>query len=95
MSVRIKGIEKDNGNHANPHEAIQAYCWINEENRETGKTNRPKMVAWVEKGNIAYVTDSQNHRVRCYVRESSRGNKFLQTHSDGRYTNNLLQLPEC
>lgn len=95
MAVKIRAIEKDSGNHYNPHEAIQAYCWVNEQTSESGKTNRPNMVAWVEKGNKAYVKDALGNIAYCYVRTSSNGNKFLQTYSDGTYTNNLLNLPEC
>lgn len=94
-SVRIKAIEKDNGNHNNPHEAIQAYCWLNEVNNNSGKSDRPEMVSWIEKGNAAYVKDYHGNKVFCYVRESVHGTKFLQTKANDTYTDNLLSLPEC
>ena len=95
MSLRITCINKDNGNHENPHEAISYYGWINESTDKTGKNDRPSMVEWVEKGNKAYVKDSNNNKAYCYVRKSSKGTKFLQTYADSKFTNNLLSLPEC
>jgi len=95
MSVRIRCINKSSGYHENPNEAIERYGWVNESTNESGIETRQAMVDWVKKGNQAYVTDSQGNRVSCEVRESSRGIEFLQTVSDGRETNNLLELPEC
>jgi hypothetical protein len=95
MQLRIRCINKDGGNHDNPHEAITNYGWIKSDG-ESGKSTRAVMVDFVGKeGNDAYVTDSYGHKAYCYVRTSSKGTKFLQTFSDGRYTNNLLNLPEC
>lgn len=95
MSVRIRCINKSAGNHDNPHEAISHYGWINESTNETGKNDRQTMVNWVKQGNQAYVTDYAGNRVYCVVKQSVRGTEFLQTESDGRPTNNLLELPEC
>lgn len=95
MSVKIRCINKSGGYHENPHEAISHYGWVNELNQETGRTDRQTMVQWVKNGGSAYVKDSRGNIVYCYVRQSSRGTEFLQTESDGRTTNNLLELPEC
>lgn len=94
MSVRITAIRKDNGNHYNPHEAISHYKWINEGSGETGITNRVSMVAWMDKGNRAYVS-SRDGTVDCFVNTSAAGNRFLQTNADSTSANNLLNLPEC
>ena len=95
MSVRITCINKDSGNHDNPHEAISHYGWINESTKEQGKNDRQSMVDWVKKGNKAYVRDSDGNTAYCEVRKSSRGTEFLQTYADDKYTDNLLSLPEC
>jgi hypothetical protein len=92
--VRITCINKDGGNHLNPHEGITHYGWINQSGK-TGRSNRAAMVEWIEANNKAYVQDPQGNRAYCAIRVSSAGNKFLQTYSDGRYGNNLLSLPEC
>lgn len=96
MAVRIVCINKDGGNHYDPHEAISHYGWLDESKNERGKSTREVMVDYIEnKNGQAYVIDSSARKVYCYVRKSSNGIKFLQTYSDNRYTNNLLELPEC
>jgi len=96
MSVRVICISKDNGNHDNPHEAISHYGWVNERTDKRGRNDRTSMVDWIKnKKGIAYVKDSLGNVAYCEVRKNSRGTEFLQTVSDGKYTNNLLELPEC
>jgi len=94
MAVRIIAVRKDRGNHYNPHEAVSHYKWLNEQTRESQITDRPTMVAWMEDNGHAYVRDTSG-TVSCYVNTSRAGTKFLQTHADGRWTDNLLNLPEC
>lgn len=93
MAVRIRCINKDNGNHSNPNEAITRYGWL--ENGVYKKTDRQSMVNWVKKGNEAYVEDNEGDKAYCKINVSSMGTEFLQTYSDGDYNNNLLSLPEC
>lgn len=95
MSVKITCINKDHGNHENPHEAISHYGWLNENTGKLGRSDRQTMVDWVKEGNKAYVKDNLGNIAYCYVRKSPRGVEFLQTYSDGTYTDNLLKLPEC
>jgi len=94
--IRIICINKSEGYHDNPHEAVSFYGWISDENQKKGKTDRITMVDWIKnKKGIAYVTDKNDNKVYCYVNRSVNGTEFLQTQSDGRFTNNLLELPEC
>lgn len=93
--VRITCIKKDGGNHLNRHEGITSYGWGNPANGKSGESNRSAMVKWIEDGNRAYVQDAYGNKVYCDVRKSASGNKFLQTEADGKYTDNLLSLPEC
>lgn len=96
MEVRIVCINKDGGNHDNPNEAVSHYGWLNEMTNESNKAGRQAMVDWVNKGNKAYVVSKYGtSRVYCYVRTSVNGTEFLQTYSNGTYTDNLLELPEC
>lgn len=94
MAVRIIAIRKDRGDHYNPHEAISHYKWLNEQTNESKITDRPTMVDWVEGNGHAYVRDTAG-TVSCYVNTSRAGTKFLQTRADNRWTDNLLNLPEC
>lgn len=95
MAIKIKCINKDNGNHNNPHEAITHYGWIEDGTNKSGKTERQTMVNWVKDGVFAYVSDNYGRKVKCECRTSINGLEFLQTVSDGRPSNNLLQLIEC
>ena len=95
MDRKIIAIRKDGGNHYNPNEAISDYKYIDQTDGNIYFQNRGGFVKWIELGNAAFVTDKSTYRnVYCYVNESSQGTKFLQTYSDGTYTNNLLELPE-
>ena len=92
MEIEIIAIRKDNGNHLNPHEAIQMYRWRS--TSEIGETGRIDMVKWLNKPeNEAYVSTGFR-KVYCVIKRSVNGNYFLQTQSDGVDTNNLLSLPE-
>lgn len=97
MTLEITCINKDGGDHYDRHEAISDLGWLNESTSETGKCTRLAMVDWLEKNtsNQAYVKDTAGNKAYLKVRTSASGSKFVQTVADGRYTNNLLELPEC
>lgn len=95
MSIRITCINKDNGDHYDPYEAITHLGWINESTKIIGKSSRLEVVRFIENGNQAYVKDSYNNIVYLVVRISRSGNKYVKTIADGRETNNLLELLEC
>lgn len=95
MAVRIIAIRKSDGNHYDPHEAISHYKWLNEQSGESAISSLPTMVDWIlNKNGRAYVS-SQEGTVYCEVKKSPSGTLFLQTTTDSRSSNNLLNLPEC
>lgn len=94
MSIRITCINKDNGDHYDPHESITHLGWINESTRESNVSTRLEIVKFIEGNGFAYVADNYS-KVYLVVRTSIHGNKYVQTLADGRLTNNLLELPEC
>ena len=94
MAIKINCINKDNGNHENPYEAISHYGWVEDVTGKSDVTARSTVVGWVESGTRAYVS-SYEGVVDCFVNRSPRGTKFLQTNADSRSSNNLLNLPEC
>ena len=52
------------------------------------------MIAWIENDNgKAYVEDRWGNRSDVGVVTPTRGEKYLRTHADGVWTNNLLSLP--
>lgn len=96
MAVKITCINKEGGNHYDPHEAIQYLGWINEKTGARGKSSRLEMVKFIEENGIgsAYV-DRGGKIAYLVVRVSPWGNKYVKTIADGKETNNLLELPEC
>ena len=99
LEIEITGIRKDNGDHDNPFEAVEAYRWIQHSTGKGAITNRQIVVGWLDNGLdgsrvVAYV-QRVNPRADCYVNQSGRGTRFRQTKSDAIEANNLLRLPEC
>lgn len=95
MSVRIHCINKERGNHYDPHEAITNLGWVNEATSESNKCTRLEMVTFIEGGGQAYVKNVLGKVAYLVVKVSPYGNKFVKTKADGVETNNLLSLPEC
>jgi hypothetical protein len=95
MSVRITCINKDNGHHYDPHEAITHLGWVNESTQKRGKSTRAEIVKFLEDNNSAYTKDGFGKIAYLVVRISQAGNKYVKTIADGRETDNLLYLMEC
>jgi len=96
MAVRITCISKDGGNHQNPHEGITNYGWVNEQTRASGNSTRAQMIDFFERqGGAAYVKDRNGNVASVGVYPTAWGTKYLRTHADGKWTDNLLALQEC
>lgn len=96
MSVRVTCISKDVGNHENPHVAISNLGWVNEANGQTGNSTRLQMYNWIKnQDGYAYVKDNAGNTVRVGAAETAGGTKYVRTYADGKWTDNLLALPEC
>lgn len=96
MAVRIVCINKSGGYHGDPHHAISHLGWTNEATGNTGKSTRLEVYEWIKtRGGAAYVVDSGGNKTSVGTREHSNGTKYLQTHADRVWTDNLLALPEC
>jgi len=97
--IEITGIKKDNGNHENPFEAVEAYRWIQHSTGKTDITARQTVVSWLDKGingeEVTAYVQRVNPRADCFVNQSRSGTRFLQTEPDATEENNLLKLPEC
>ena len=96
MAVRVTCIRKDGGNHQNPHEEITDFGWANEQTRATGRSTRAQMIEFLERQNgSAFVKDRSGNVAFIGVVITSWGTKYLRTYADGKWTDNLLSLPEC
>ena len=96
MAIRITCINKAGGRHDDPHVAISALGWIDGSGK-IGKSDRLQVYDWLKAStaNQAYVTDAYGNTAYVYPRENANGTKFVQTHADGKWTDNLLSLKEC
>jgi hypothetical protein len=90
MSIRITGIRQSGGT---GHEHIVRLWWTNPSDSSTGDNTRPEIVNFIEKNGKAYVEDPRNHRVDVGVVTPRTGSKYVRTHADGVWTDNLLALP--
>jgi len=96
MAVRITCIKKDGGNHYNPHEGITDFGWVNEQTRAMGQSTLMQMIIFLENQNgSAYVKDGFVNIAYAGIVKTDHGTKYLRTYSDGKWTDNLLSLPEC
>lgn len=74
------------------HQHIAEVKWQNPSRHETGNSSRATMVEWIaNKKGDARVKDARGE-VRIGVVNASP--PYLRTHADGRWTDNLLALPQ-
>lgn len=90
MALRVTHVRMSGGT---THEHIVAVAWTQDADHSTGSSTTAEMVSWIEGGGHAY-TRVDGKRADVGVRKNDdTGRKFLQTHADGYYNNNLLALP--
>lgn len=93
MAIRISHIRLSGGF---AHEHIAHLWWTNPATGKSGDNDRSTIVSWIENdGGKAYVEDAQGHRADVAVIAPSHGEKYLRTHADGVWTDNLLSLPHA
>ena len=91
MAIRITHIRQSGGT---GHEHIVRLWWANPASGKSGDNARAEIVSWIEtKNGKAYVEDARGDRADVLVITPSHGEKYLRTHADGRWTDNLLALP--
>jgi hypothetical protein len=90
MSIEITHIRLSGGS---LHEHIVRYKWRDRSDGDTGESDKPTMVAWVDKpSNRAFVGSGTNAAEVGVVRPQG-SQPYLRTYADGKWTNNLLSLP--
>jgi Protein of unknown function (DUF3892) len=98
VEIEITGIRKDNGDHDNPYEAVEAYRWTQHSTGKGATTDRQTVVGWLDNGingsKVTAYVQQDTPRADCFVNESAHGTRFLQTRPDATEANNLLRLPE-
>ena len=86
MDVQITCINKNPRD--NTHEGITHV------GNSQGKWPRSDVIAWIESRQNTFYTMSNGVRADVGVVNGQNG-KYLRTYANGRYTDNLLSLPEC
>lgn len=97
MLIRIICVNKDSGNHENPHTAIRDMHWVEESTGKEGIATRVQMYDFViANGNrSAYVKDLRGDVAFLEARITISGTKYVRTIPDSTKADNLLELPEC
>jgi hypothetical protein len=91
MAIRFTAIRLSGGT---DHEHIVHLWWTNPSTGKSGDNTRASLVDWIENDNgKAYVEDGAGNRADVGVVAPTHGAKYLRTHADGKWTNNLLALP--
>ena len=95
--VRINCINKDTGNHENPHVAISHLGWTNMGTGEGGRSTRLEMYNYIKEGGQAYVEDPKDGS-KAYLEALTTpifGTKYVRTRPNDTGRDNLLSLMEC
>lgn len=90
---RIECVNKPHRN--SPHEHITHVGGPNPTGGGRWKEPVPNVVRFIESNQHRFYTREGNASAWVGVRTSAAGNKFLQTHADGIWKDNLLALDEC
>lgn len=91
MTIRITAIRQAGGT---GHEHIIHLWWTDPASGKTGDNTRAQVITWIEQEHgKAYVDDGLGNRADVLVVTPTNGQKYLRTHADGRWTDNLLALP--
>jgi hypothetical protein len=90
MSIRITAVHLTGGT---THQHITRLWWINPANGKSDDSTRATIVSWIETENGKAYVDKDGHRADVAVVTPASGPKYLRTHADGVWTDNLLSLP--
>ena len=90
MAIQITAVRLSGGD---KHEHIVHLWWTDRADGKVGDNSRASIVAWIETGGKAYTDDGRGNRADVAVVTPERGEKYLRTHADGKWSDNLLALP--
>lgn len=89
MAVRVTAIHLVGGSQ---HEHIASLRWT-QDGAGSGESTRAQLVTYIEdQSGSVYVSDGTT-RVAVAVVTPASGPKYLRTHADGKWSDNLLALP--
>lgn len=75
------------------HRHIASVKWKNPDSGKSGESSRAKMVEWISKQNgSAYVCGGNAHIARVGVVKGDP--PYIRSYADGKWSDNLLALPQ-
>jgi hypothetical protein len=74
------------------HEHIASVRWKNPDTGDSGEDTLERMVNWIRTGNGNAYVCGNGHLAKVGVVDGNR--RYLRTHADGVWTDNLLALPQ-
>ena len=90
MSIRVTHVHMSPGGTA--HEHIESVRWEEQGINNTGAYTVAQMVDFLDRNGKAFTLEGGT-RAEIYVRRNHGTKPFIQTASDGVWSNNLLSLP--
>jgi hypothetical protein len=88
VTVYITSVHLESGGE---HQHISEVKWENREDESTGTSTKATMVDWIDnKKGVARVADGSSYVGVGVVNATP---KYIRTHADGKWTDNLLALP--
>jgi hypothetical protein len=90
---RVDCVNKPDRN--SPHERITNVGGPKPDGTGRWKDSVPNVVRFIENKEHRFYTNEGGVSAWVGVRTSAAGNKFLQSHADGVWKDNLLALAEC
>ncbi len=78
----------------NKQPRISSYEAITYLGNDTGKWTRQQVIEWIESRSNTFYTLVGGRRADIAVVQGANG-KYVRTHADGQWNDNLLSLPEC
>ncbi|MDR6170940.1 DUF3892 domain-containing protein [Curtobacterium sp. SORGH_AS_0776] len=91
MTVQITHVRF--GGTTKTESSIVKYRWVNPANGKTGDNDKSTMVAFLEQKNATAYVGVGSTRVPVGVVRPESGAPYLRTYADGKWTNNLVNLP--
>ncbi len=90
MAITITHVRLSTG--GSTHHHITDLRWVSDSDGSTSNITRAALVEWIDKGNVAH-TGSGSTYAKVHTVHPAQGMPYVQTQADGKWSNNLLNLP--
>lgn len=91
MSIQVTHV-RFNGS-IKTHESIVRYKWKSDQDGNVGDNDKPSMVAFIDDAKGAVHTGTGANSAAVGVVREANVQPFLRSYADGKWNNNLVNLP--